>query len=284
MKMREHGAQASLKLRMAKTLACVFASATLVACTSLPTAGAYRGASGDVSYSLLGNGRPAVILQSGLGDDRSPWATVATKLAQTHAVFAYDRPGYGESAAGVEARDACTVASELHAMLGSLGLKPPYLLVGHSLGGLYQYAFARLYPADVAGLVLLDPTHPHHWQRMQADSPAMASLVRSMRATVFTSAMRREFDDQEKCIDRLQSLPPLNRPARVLVRTQFDLIERGGFEKMVHSLESDWLSLVGATEIERVEDSGHYIQKDQPARVAAAIEAVAAQAAGGAKR
>jgi pimeloyl-ACP methyl ester carboxylesterase len=245
-------------------------------CASIPTTGTHRTASGVLAYSLTGAGQPTVVLQSGLGDGRAPWAAVVSKLSATHAVFAYDRPGYGESNASTDARDPCTVATELHGLLAATGVAPPYVLVGHSLGGLYQYAFARLYPADVAALVLLDPTHPAHWRRMQADVPAMASLVGGLRATVFSAAMRREFDDQEKCVDRLSSLAPLNKPTRLLTRTRFELVEKGAFENMVHDLERDWMSLTGAGRVEPIDGSGHYLQKDQPARVVAAIEAVAA--------
>ena len=156
-------------------------------------------------------------------------------------------------------------------------VKPPYILVGHSLGGLYQYAFARLYRAEVAGLVLVDPTHPKHWQRMQQDVPATAALVRGMRATVFSRAMRREFDDQEKCLERLEALAPIDKPARVLTRSRFELAELGPFESMVRSLEPDWMALTGGKRIERVEGARHYIQRDRPAVVVGAIEAVAAE-------
>ncbi|MBK7417536.1 MAG: alpha/beta hydrolase [Dechloromonas sp.] len=61
-------------------------------------------------------------------------------------MFAYDRPGYGSNPASNTPRDPCTIATELRDQLRSAGLPPPYVLVGHSLGGLYQYVFARLYP------------------------------------------------------------------------------------------------------------------------------------------
>jgi pimeloyl-ACP methyl ester carboxylesterase len=253
-------------------LACLFSAG----CASMPTTGTHRTATGVLAYSLTGAGQPTVVLQSGLGDGRAPWAAVVSKLSATHAVFSYDRPGYGQSSATAEARDPCSVAAELHGVLNAAGVTPPYVLVGHSLGGLYQYAFARLYPAEVAALVLLDPTHPTHWRRMQADTPTMAGVVSGLRATVFSAAMRREFDDQEKCVDRLSSLSPLNKPTRLLVRSRFELVEKGAFENMVHTLERDWVSLTGASRVEPIDGAGHYLHKDQPARVVAAIEAVAA--------
>jgi pimeloyl-ACP methyl ester carboxylesterase len=249
----------------------------LAGCTSVPTTGTKLTPDGVLAYSVTGSGYPVVVLQSGLGDGRDPWAAVVSKLARSHTVFAYDRPGYGESSSTNGPRDPCTIASELHGLLASAGVPPPYVLVGHSLGGLYQYAFARLYPSEVAGLVLLDPTHPHHWDRMQVDAPTAAALVRGLRATVFTSAMVREFDDQGKCLQELTALPPLHKPTRLLTRSRFELLELGAFENMVRTLEPDWMAMTGAARLERVEGSRHYIQKDRPPRVVAAIEAVASE-------
>jgi pimeloyl-ACP methyl ester carboxylesterase len=251
--------------------------ACLSACASIPVTDVVRTESGTVSYTYSGSGHPVVVLQSGLGDGRRAWSSVYATLAQSHAVFAYDRPGYGESEGVPQTRDPCGIAAELHSLLKAAQVAPPYILVGHSIGGLYQYAFAKLYPVEVAGLVLLDPTHPNHWQRLQQDVPTMAAVVRGLRATVFSRAMRREFDDQAKCNERLEGLPKLEMPARVLTRSRFPVTESAAFESMVRSLEPDWLRLSGARRIDRVDDSGHYIQGDQPAAVLAAIEAVIAE-------
>lgn len=248
----------------------------LSGCASLPTTGIERTAGGALAYSRSGAGRPAVVLQSGLGDGKRPWASVAAPLADSLTVFAYDRPGYGDSSPTAAARDPCTIATELHDLLGAAGVPPPYLLVGHSLGGLYQYVFARLYPDEVAGVVLLDPTHPTHWQRMQEEAPASATLVGGLRSTVFTAAMRREFDDQAGCLDRFTAAPPLQVPVRLLVRSRFELVESAAFQDMVRRLEVDWQKLTGAARVERVDGAGHYIHRDRPASVVAAVRALAA--------
>jgi pimeloyl-ACP methyl ester carboxylesterase len=251
--------------------------ACLSACTTIPVTDVARTGTGTVSYAFSGSGYPVIVLQSGLGDGRQAWSSVYATLAQSHAVFAYDRPGYGASAGIPESRDPCSIAAELRSLLRSAQIPPPYVLVGHSIGGLYQYAFAKLYPADIAGLVLLDPTHPRHWQQLQEDVPGMAAVVRGLRATVFTRAMRKEFDEQEKCSEHLEALPIRQTPARILTRGRFPMTESAGFESMVRSLESDWLRLTGAHGVDRINDSGHYIQKDRPKAVIDAIEAVIAE-------
>jgi pimeloyl-ACP methyl ester carboxylesterase len=168
-------------------------------------------------------------------------------------------------------RDACSIAAEQRAMLQARGIAPPYVLVGHSLGGLYQYVYARLYPDEVAALVLVDATHPDHWPRMQADAPAMATTVRAMSG-LFSPVMKREFADQLGCLDRVSLLPRLRVPTRLLVRSEFGIPERGGFERIVLALQRDWLTITGASRIERIEGAGHYIQRDRPDAVVRAIE------------
>lgn len=95
-----------------------------------------------------------------------------------------------------EARNPCAISRKLRELLRYSGIAPPYLLVGHSFGGLDQFCFAMLFPQDVAGLVLLDPTHPDHWERMKSDAPTQAAFVNSLRIIAFRQVMRQEFDDQ----------------------------------------------------------------------------------------
>ncbi|GAB3255397.1 alpha/beta fold hydrolase [Chitinimonas naiadis] len=250
-------------------------SLLLAGCAAMPTTATHRTTEGVLAYTRIGDGRPTVVLQSGLGDGKSAWTNLISRLSPRYTVLAYDRPGYGDSSASTAPRDACTVASELHTLLHAEGVPPPYVLVGHSLGGLYQYAYARLYPDEVSGLVLVDATHPKHWQHLQADAPKTAAVLSGMRATVFSPIMRREFDAQDQCVDRLAALAPLRMPVRVLTKTRYELYERGAFEAVVHADEQDWLRLTGATRVEPVEGAGHYIQNDDPAAVLRAIGAVA---------
>lgn len=206
---------------------------------------------------------PTVVFESGLGDGAKVWRKTIDALPSGSSVFTYDRPGYGKNPSAVSPRDPCTIATELRARLLASGTPPPYVLVGHSLGGQYAYAFARLFPQDVAGLILVDATAPGHWQMLQSKFPAAASVVKVMKTTIFSKAMRREFDAQEQCLADLPQTP-LSFTTRVLVRTQPD--EMGG-ERMLnieHEMAQKWLRMTGAAATEPVDRSGHYIQKDQP--------------------
>lgn len=260
-----------------RTVAVLVLTSLLCACASLQQTDTAVVAGASIAYNRSGQGAPAIVFQSGLGDDRAPWAEVFRGLESRHTVFAYDRPGYGGSSAAAGPRDACSVAAETRAVLAAAGLKPPYILVGHSLGGLYQHVYARLYPQDVAGLVLLDPTHPLHWETLQRDVPTAASSVQALRATLFTAAARREFDDQAQCLDKLDAAVSRQAPTRILGSTRFSALEGQEFQRMITRLRDDWLRLTGAAAWSPVANSGHYIQRDAPAAVVRAIEDLASR-------
>jgi pimeloyl-ACP methyl ester carboxylesterase len=105
------------------------------------------------------DGTPTVILESGLGDGGFIWARVQEGVAQTARVCAYDRPGLGWSDFVSQPFDGGEVAENLHKLLVNAGVRGPYVLVGHSMGGLYIREFAWHYPQEVAGLVFVDSVH-----------------------------------------------------------------------------------------------------------------------------
>jgi pimeloyl-ACP methyl ester carboxylesterase len=111
-------------------------------------------------YSLhincMGQASPTVVLDSGWGDFSAAWVRVQQEVSGTTRICAYDRAGMGWSEMGPEPRDAKQITSELHTLLKDAGIKGPYVLVGHSLGGLSMQTYAHRYPDEVAGVVLVD--------------------------------------------------------------------------------------------------------------------------------
>jgi pimeloyl-ACP methyl ester carboxylesterase len=87
-------------------------------------------------------------------------------VANTARVCAYDRAGVGWSDVGASPRDARQIVQELHTLLDKAQLPGPHILVGHSYGGMYVRVYAATYPAEVAGMVLVDASHPEQWQRL----------------------------------------------------------------------------------------------------------------------
>ena len=104
------------------------------------------------------SGSPVVVFEAGLGLRLATWGSVVSDVADFAPVVAYDRAGVGQSEPDGEQPTPRHVAENLHALLEQVGAEPPYVLVGHSLGGLLIRMFVGMYPEDVAGLVYVDPT------------------------------------------------------------------------------------------------------------------------------
>jgi pimeloyl-ACP methyl ester carboxylesterase len=113
-------------------------------------------------------GGPTVILEAGMASTSSNWAWVQREIAKTTRVVAYDRAGLGWSDPGEKPLDAAKSARDLHTALRRAGIQPPYVLAGHSYGGLVVRMFADQYPDEVTGLVLVDSSHPDQWTHIPA--------------------------------------------------------------------------------------------------------------------
>lgn len=109
--------------------------------------------------------RPTVVMDAGMVSFSANWAWVQPAVARITRVVAVDRAGLGWSDPGPGPRDAGRSARELHAALDGAGIHGPYVLVGHSYGGFTSLVFAALHPRDVAGVVLVDGSHPEQWAR-----------------------------------------------------------------------------------------------------------------------
>jgi pimeloyl-ACP methyl ester carboxylesterase len=120
-----------------------------------------------------GVGSPAVILDSGLGDSYVSWHKVQPEIAKLTTTCSYDRAGLGYSDASNQPRTSKEIATELHTLLRSAGVTPPYVLVGHSMGGFDVRLYASTYPEQVAGMVLVDSSHPDQDNRLPAELRSM---------------------------------------------------------------------------------------------------------------
>ena len=107
-----------------------------------------------------GEGSPAIVLSSGLGDDFTAWAKVQPVLARQTRVCSYDRAGFGWSESRPGIQDADAISSQLHRLIQAADVPRPFVLVGHSISGIYLRSYAAHYPTDLAGLVFVDGATP----------------------------------------------------------------------------------------------------------------------------
>jgi pimeloyl-ACP methyl ester carboxylesterase len=130
-----------------------------------------------MNFVIAGSGSPTIVLEAGGGFTHREWDVVQKALVRSATVVSYDRPGLGASAPCNKPETAKRVATELSAALRSAGLRPPYVLVGHSTGGLYARVFTSMFPSAVSGLVLVDPAPEHFYERVRREQPALSAVI-----------------------------------------------------------------------------------------------------------
>ncbi len=247
-----------------------------------------------------GQGQPSVVLDAGLGGTSLDWSRVHPPVARFTRVCSYDRAGYGWSDGRRRARTGDALALELQRLLGHGGVAAPWVLVGHSFGGLVVRRFTQRFPHQVAGLVLVDASHEHQFARLEQAVPLAprprdrfvianqwrvpAALPAALKTLAQELALRpaavaalygelRYFHTTAREVLTGGPLPPL--PVAVLAH---DSLGHARTPK-AQRLAAGWLALQRQlasshrTPLEVV-DSGHYIHLERPERVVAAIRRV----------
>ena len=113
--------------------------------------------------NCTGSGSPTVVLESALAGPSVLWQPMAAKISQFTRVCGYDRVGIGWSDDSAEPRTVDNITADLHLLLASSAEKGPFVFVGHSIGGMFVLDYARRYPGEVSGMVLLDSAHPERF-------------------------------------------------------------------------------------------------------------------------
>lgn len=164
----------------------------------------------DMHVLGAGEGSPTVVLEAGPSGYSGMWEWVQGEVSRKTRVISYDRAGLGYSERASGARDAVTMARDLDQALGLAGEKPPFILAGHSFGGLLVLKYAHLFPDKVAGVVLIDPFHPDQvaqnpeLRRLTTNAKnllhlaSMASHLGIMRLTDAISGMTEGLSENEK--------------------------------------------------------------------------------------
>src|SRR4051812_21716932 len=121
--------------------------------------------------NIQGSGSPNVIFENGSGDFSFIWSLVQPEVSKFTKTVSYDRAGYAWSEPGPQPRTSQQICLELNTALKNAGVPPPYILVGQSFGGFLVRAFARYYPKEVLGMVLVEAVQEDQKIFMSGDSP-----------------------------------------------------------------------------------------------------------------
>ena len=225
---------------------------------------------------IEGHGTHTVVLESGLGDTLDVWKKIQPKIAtRCTRTVAYNRAGYDGSDPALGPRDAATIVGELRAELKRRNLPPPYVLVGHSLGGLYMQYFARNFPDEVSGLVLIDSTH---WnQGLHLDNAANTPYAGRTAVTLFMPwIMRRELTDSATAGEQVHASPQPSRIPTIVLSSTLGLQgETPATRAISANMQDEIAADFPNSRHLRVEDSGHYIQRDRPEVVVKAVRELA---------
>lgn len=240
-----------------------------------------------------GVGAPAVVLETGLGAESEEWEAVLQEVQQFTQVCRYDRANRGRSDAAPKPRSAQDFVADLGSLLVAAAIPRPLVLVGHSLGGLIVRLYAHQHPRDVAGLVLVDPMHEDQFDRIgplippafPGEPDALTQLRRFWSTDWRDPAKNHEGVDfpasqvQAHRIDTLGDIPMLVLTSGVFLREAPPEIDQlAGSRDMAAHLHGLWQEMhrelmqqsSNAKQIV-VETSGHFIQREQPEVIVAAI-------------
>lgn len=224
-----------------------------------------------------GKGSPAVVFDAGAGDTLATWDWVVPDLKKLTRVCAYDRAGLGKSDPGPRPRTSEQIAAELHELLARAHVPPPYVLVGHSFGGLNVRLYAARHPGEVSGLVLVDAT-PEDYPAIESSlrTPAEREKLRTVGSAA-PPALRDELDAMADSAESVRAAP-LPRPLPVVVLTAAHHGDSEAFRSTWAKLQRRMAeTFASARQIEAVR-SDHYIQFDQPELIVSAVKELVAAA------
>lgn len=231
---------------------------------------------GALAYATGGSGDTTIVFESGWADPMAAWAPVGDDAAELGKVFAYDRPGTGHSTLTTEPRDGAQIVEDLRTALDVTGHEPPYVLVGHSLGGLYMELFARTHPDEVAGLVLVDSSVVGQVERCIAEFGAA-------ECDPFSEDMLDELPEPGRSEglgmavteDQLRAAPPFQSiPVVALVAEHSEGIP--DHDAWWVEVGRERAAALDATFV-LAEGSSHFLQQDRPDLVLQAIQDVIEQ-------
>jgi len=241
-------------------------------CASLSNVRTEQIDSRQVQFALVKHSTETVVFENGLGGRLNWWAKVFPVISKDTTAFTYNRPGYGKSDPVSTPRDGMHVVDELRTLLQSKGLRPPYVLVGHSVGGLYVQLFARRYPEEVSALVLVDSTHPE--QFTGKGSPENWPMWFRLAFGMWTSAVEKEeFDAVNSTGESVLRLPTVTGKPVIVLSALRPMEEKSALADHANTKRQDIARLYpGARQI--WVDSGHGIPLEKPESVVAAIREV----------
>lgn len=224
-----------------------------------------------------GTGGPTIVLEAGFGSTSRTWGGLQLALASSYRVIAYDRAGLGASDPSPRPRTARIIAQELREALRSVGASPPFLLIGHSAGGLHVRVFASMFPRETMGLVLVDPTPDGFEARARRELPGVFAHFDSIENAGTASASAGERGEDAGWAESLNDARRSNGgyPGRVIVLSA-SRPELFGLGAIWTDQHRRWSAAASNREYVLLSGAGHNIHRERPEVVIAAVRRILA--------
>lgn len=268
---------------------------TIIPPTPTPISGNIDVGGYKLRIRCFGQGTPTVIVDSGLDDPAAgsgAWRVVASEIAKTTQICLYDRAGLGASDAAPgqyqSSRTSQDMVNDLHTLLVNANVPAPYILVGASIGGYTVRLYAGQYPKEVAGVVLVDSSHPDQWSEVLAalppEEPNEPDAIKSIRSATKPLSNTENLDINEsaaqvRAIKSLGDLPLVvltRAPGMVMSGLPPDLSAK--IDQIWQDLQIDLTGLSSNSTHMIATHAGHNIPADEPQLVIDAILTVISQA------
>ena len=234
-----------------------------------------------LEYVVAGEGNPVIVFLSGYGADiDTSWGRVFPEVKTFSTTIAYNRFNYGNSDKVDAPQTGAEIVASLQRLLGEKGLSPPYVLVGHSLGGVYAQLFARQYPKEISGVVLIDSSHPDQEEMRRAQEGA---IRRALSGTIYwidsvTQPRRHtEITAFAETASQIRAAPPFPDVPLIVISAGKEppsWLVGDGFSQIFQENQRRLVALSPQGRQIIAQQSGHFVQNDEPELVVQAIREV----------
>jgi pimeloyl-ACP methyl ester carboxylesterase len=228
----------------------------------------------DIYLRCDGGPGPTIVFEAAAGEDHSNWLPIAERLRDRSFACVYDRTGVGRSTKPRPAASAADHAAQLHELLEAAAIPRPVLLVGHSYGGLVALLAAVTHPADVAGLILVDASHPQQEARIRAvlTDPQIEAMDQSMMEVGEVVNIRASLEQVAAIYGQLPAIP-----LAVISSTRHEHFDDDPPDYPYEAVQRVWTDLQAEHARLRPDArhvsaaAGHYVHADDPDLVVAEI-------------